>query len=267
MSCTAAVWENGVPDLALLSGAGARAVEPGLSDQVKAALYAPTAAVVNPWEYALAMAETAVKNGVELYLEHPVTAIRPVEGRLCADHAPGRVLRPDRNQRGGRPRGPGGEPDRAAGLPHPSGAGRVLAAGQKRGQPGAPCGVSVPQPAGQGRAGGAHGPRQPDRWPQRAAGGRPRTWAARPRALRLCGKKRAKSVPGVRFGENIRNFAGLRATADTDDFPHWGKPRRPGLFPSGGHQVAGLTAAPAIGLEAVRLLQEKRAGSRGESGF
>ena len=72
--------ENGVPDLALLSGAGARAVEPGLSDQVKAALYAPTAAVVNPWEYALAMAETAVKNGVELYLEHPVTAIRPVEG-------------------------------------------------------------------------------------------------------------------------------------------------------------------------------------------
>ena len=67
---------NGVPDVALLSGEGVRALEPELSEQVKGALYAPTAAVVNPWEYALAMAEVALKNGVELYLEHPEMCIR-----------------------------------------------------------------------------------------------------------------------------------------------------------------------------------------------
>lgn len=71
---------NGVPGLELLSGDAARALEPELSPQVCGALHAPTAAVVDPWGFALAMIETAVQNGVELRRSAPVTAIRPLPG-------------------------------------------------------------------------------------------------------------------------------------------------------------------------------------------
>ena len=45
---------NGVPGIRLLSAEETRAMEPGLSPEVAGALYAPSAAIVSPWEYALA---------------------------------------------------------------------------------------------------------------------------------------------------------------------------------------------------------------------
>ena len=55
--------KNGVPGLQILSGDEARAREPALAKTVLAALWAPTAAIVSPWELCLAFAETAGKNG------------------------------------------------------------------------------------------------------------------------------------------------------------------------------------------------------------
>ena len=66
---------NGVPGIELLTADEVHALEPNVSDKVTAALYAPTAAIVSPWEYALALAETAVVNGCELRLSAPVTGI------------------------------------------------------------------------------------------------------------------------------------------------------------------------------------------------
>ena len=71
---------NGVPGLELWDQEQVRQREPNLSQEVKGALYAPTAGIVDPWQYALAMAEVAVTNGVELHRSAPVTAITPVEG-------------------------------------------------------------------------------------------------------------------------------------------------------------------------------------------
>lgn len=72
---------NGVPGLRILSYAEAKEMEPNIADNVTCALYAPTAAVINPWEYALALAETAVTNGVELRLEAEVeSVVRTAEG-------------------------------------------------------------------------------------------------------------------------------------------------------------------------------------------
>ena len=82
--------ENGVPGLSLLDAAQVRNLEPNLSPEVVGALYAPTAAIVNPWEYALALAETAVRNGVSLHLNAGVTAIRRCEGGFELDTAAGR---------------------------------------------------------------------------------------------------------------------------------------------------------------------------------
>ena len=70
---------NGVPGLALLTGDEARALEPSLSPAVTAALHAPSAAICSPWEYCLALAETAVRNGAELHLETAVTGLCPTE--------------------------------------------------------------------------------------------------------------------------------------------------------------------------------------------
>ena len=58
--------ENGVEQLKILSGDEARQMEPELSKDVKSALWVPTSAIVNPWEYAIAMAEIAVANGAKL---------------------------------------------------------------------------------------------------------------------------------------------------------------------------------------------------------
>lgn len=68
----------GVPDLKLLSGTDALKMEPSLAPGVSSALYAPTAGTVNPWELCIAACENAVKNGVSLYLNTCVSAIRQV---------------------------------------------------------------------------------------------------------------------------------------------------------------------------------------------
>ena len=67
--------KNGVPDLRLIDAEETRKMEPNIAENVRGALYAPTAGVISPWEYTLAFIETAVRNGVELKRECEVTAI------------------------------------------------------------------------------------------------------------------------------------------------------------------------------------------------
>ena len=68
----------------------------------------------------------------------------------------------------------------------------------------------------------------------------------------------ARSVPGVRFRENIRNFAGVRANSDRGDFILEESPAVPGFFNAAGICSPGLSAAPAM----ARYLAE-RMGERG----
>ncbi|MGI6507731.1 MAG: NAD(P)/FAD-dependent oxidoreductase [Saccharofermentanales bacterium] len=55
---------NGCEGLEILDGDVVRSREPNLSDDIVAALWIPESGVLNPWEFALAMAEVAVRNGV-----------------------------------------------------------------------------------------------------------------------------------------------------------------------------------------------------------
>lgn len=59
----------------ILSRAEALEKEPNLSDLVTKAMELPTTGVVCPWEIAIALAEEAVMNGLDLHLEEPVTGI------------------------------------------------------------------------------------------------------------------------------------------------------------------------------------------------
>lgn len=77
---------NGVERLQILEGDEARKTEPNISEEVKAALYAPTAAIVCPFGLTIALAENAAVNGVEFYLNTEVQRIEKTkgpEGKTC----------------------------------------------------------------------------------------------------------------------------------------------------------------------------------------
>lgn len=71
---------NGVKDLRILNREELRAMEPNISDDAYAALYAPTAGIVCPFNLNIAMAENACVNGVEFKFDTEVTGLHPIEG-------------------------------------------------------------------------------------------------------------------------------------------------------------------------------------------
>lgn len=71
--------ENGVPGLEIISKEEIKKREPNISDNVVAALYAPTGGIVGPWELAIAMMENAMDNGVDLKLNQKVLSIEKLD--------------------------------------------------------------------------------------------------------------------------------------------------------------------------------------------
>ena len=66
---------KGVPGLEIWDQNRLRREEPNLSHRLVAALYAPSAGVINPYEFAFALIENAMENGVELMVQSPVLKI------------------------------------------------------------------------------------------------------------------------------------------------------------------------------------------------
>lgn len=67
--------ENGVPNLQILSAKEVKQLEPAITDQVVAALYAPTGGIVCPFNLTIALAENAFTNGVTFKFNTPVSSI------------------------------------------------------------------------------------------------------------------------------------------------------------------------------------------------
>ena len=66
----------GVGGLRIVDRLWLREHEPNLNPEVYAALYAPTAGIISPYRWVYDLAENAVRNGVEVFLEHKVIDIR-----------------------------------------------------------------------------------------------------------------------------------------------------------------------------------------------
>ena len=66
----------GIPGLEIVERSWLHDNEPCLSEDIECALLGPTAAVINPYETAYAMAENAVANGVQIHRENEVTSIQ-----------------------------------------------------------------------------------------------------------------------------------------------------------------------------------------------
>ena len=67
---------NGVKGLSVIDGKKVRELEPNVSEQVVAALYAETSGIVSPYEMTVALAENAAVNGVEFLLGQEVKGIK-----------------------------------------------------------------------------------------------------------------------------------------------------------------------------------------------
>ncbi|MCI9080925.1 MAG: NAD(P)/FAD-dependent oxidoreductase [Lachnospiraceae bacterium] len=72
--------ENGVKDLRIIDREELRELEPGISDDAVAALYAPTGGIVCPFAMNFAFAENAAANGVEFRFDTEVTGFCKREG-------------------------------------------------------------------------------------------------------------------------------------------------------------------------------------------
>ncbi len=67
--------QNGLKNIYVVEKEQLKSLEPNLSDSAAGALYAPDCGIIGPFELAVALAENAVENGVELLLNTEVSAI------------------------------------------------------------------------------------------------------------------------------------------------------------------------------------------------
>lgn len=70
--------KNGVPDMRMISGEEARAMEPRLSREVIGAMYAPTTGIISPLKLVLHTALNAAENGVQFRFD---TEVEHIEAR------------------------------------------------------------------------------------------------------------------------------------------------------------------------------------------
>lgn len=244
---------NGVPDLKILNREELKEAEPMISDEALCALYAPSAAIVNPWEYGLAMAETAVRNGAEILLESEVTSIKKENGvfKITAGekeieakyviNAAGVNCDDVHNMIA---------PPKFRVIPS---AGEYYLLDKSEGKRARHVIFQCPNKDGKGVlvSPTVHGnlivgpnadPRDKD------------DTSTKTRCLDFVREKAVKSVPSINFRENIRNFTGVRAATEIDDFII--EFACEGFLDLAGIKSPGLSAAPAIAGLAVKMLGE-----------
>lgn len=257
--------KNGVPGLSILSGDEVRAMEPNVTDEVVAALYAPTGGIVCPFGLTIALAENACDNGVEFLFNTEVREIRKGENgydletedqiihAIYVINAAGVYADVFHNMVSEEkihitPRkGDYCLLDKEAGthvahtifqLPGKMGKGVLVA------------------PTVHGNL--LVGPTATDVNDREYT----RTTA---KELSEIMEKAAWSVKNVPFRQVITSFSGLRAHEDRDDFIIGEAPDAEGFFDASGIESPGLTSAPAIGIHVAELVARKAKASRKES--
>lgn len=248
---------NGVKNLRILSREEVLEMEPNISDEVYAALYAPTAGIVCPFEMNLAFGENAYENGVEFYFDTEVIRLAKIEegyriftnkGEFetkCIVNAAGVYADKFHNMVSEKkihitPRK--GEYcllDKSAGA-HVSRT--VFALPGKEGK-----GVLV-TPTVHGNL--LIGPTATDIEEKEGTN-------TTGNGLAQVIKKAGRNVKNLPLRQVITSFAGLRAHEDRQEFIIEEAADAPGFIDCAGIESPGLTSAPAIGERVAEILREK----------
>lgn len=243
---------NGVPGLQLLEGEVLQALEPHLSKEALFALYAPTAAIVNPWELALAQGEMAVINGAEVQLDTEVTAISREKNHFALT-AGGHKLnaRFVVNAAGIDAAQVAAMAGAADFSIHPN-RGQYYLLDKSQGQLVHHIIFQCPTVHGKGVlvAPTVHGNLIVGPNSEAAS-----SLATTAEGMAFVKEKALNCVPDINFRESIRNFAGLRAATEVDDFIVEESHEVDGFFNIAGIKSPGLTAAVAIAEDMVLHLQ------------
>ena len=252
--------ENGVSEVEILSKEEVLKIEPNVSDSVVAALYAPTAMIVDPWEYTLALAETAVRNGVEVKTECEVTGIDEIteDGAMAGGYR----LHTSKGQLEAR------AVINAAGLyadeihnmiAEPAftitpAKGEYWLLDKCEGTRVNSVLFQCPTKAGKGVlvTPTVHGNLLVG--PGNIAADDKDDVSTTKNELEYVKNTGGKSIPGIDFGKVIRSFTGNRAHTEFDDFII--NEVKPGFIDLAGIKSPGLTAAPAIAKMAVQMLDD-----------
>ena len=248
--------KNGVPELYLLDREETLKEEPNLSEEVCGSLYAKTASVISPWDLTLAMAEVAVKNGTDLFLNTKVNAITKEDGIFTVTAENGNTFK-------------GKYIVNAAGVysdvvhemigekeftVNPT-KGEYCLLDKSEGTRVKHVIFQCPNELGKGVLVGptVHGNLivGPNAEPGTGRDDKANT----SKALDFVKKTALRSVPSISFRENIRNFAGVRANTEFDEFLIGESKTVKGFLNLAGIKSPGLTASPAIGKYACELLE------------
>ncbi len=84
---------NGLTDLSILNKEEILALEPNINPQVEYALFCKGAGVCSPFELAVALAENAITNGAQVFLEEEVVSIKKEKGFFALTTKKGNVYK------------------------------------------------------------------------------------------------------------------------------------------------------------------------------
>ena len=267
--------KNNVPGLEILDAQQLHEMEPEISDEAVGALYAPSSCIINPWEYCLAMAETAVVNGTELFLNTEVTAIDYVGGGVeggDGDHGNGDGSAGDDGHFVVETSNGTFEAKHvisATGvysdavrrfIEEPTyqivpTRGQYFLLDKDEGKRVTHTVFQCPNEKGKGVLVSPTVDGNLIVGPDANLSDYEDTSTDKP-GLDAIKAAAQKSVPGINFRMNIKNFAGVRANSDHDDFVVERSEKYPGFIDIACIKSPGLTAAPAIGEYVVEMLAE-----------
>lgn len=245
---------NGVKGLEIWNKETLSANEPQLSDKAVCALYAPSAAIVNPWEYGLAMAEVAVQNGAEVKLNFNVCDIQKSSDCWKIKSASGEEIEAKYVINAA-----GVNCDEIHNMVAPAdfevepSAGEYYLLDKCEGGRARHVIFQCPNKDGKGvlvsptvHGNLIVGPNADHRDKNDTS--------TKTACLDFVREKAVKSVPSISFRENIRNFTGIRAVTNIDDFII--RFAQDNFIDLAGIKSPGLSAAPAIAEEAEKMLRE-----------
>ncbi len=243
--------KNGVPDQKILTAEEVRAIEPEVGD-IAGALYAPSAGIINPWEYTLALAETAVKNGVKLMLNTRVTGIGKAETHYAIHTDRGDIEAKYVVNAAGVESGEIHDMVAAPTFKINANRGEYYLMDKSEGTRAKHVIFQCPNKDGKGVlvSPTVHGNLIVG--PTAVASDEPERVETTAAGLAFVREKSLKSVPSINFRQSIRNFAGMRANPDKDEFQIG--VAAPRFIDLAGIKSPGLSSAPAIAETALELL-------------
>ncbi|HPS70330.1 MAG TPA: NAD(P)/FAD-dependent oxidoreductase [Candidatus Cryosericum sp.] len=245
---------NGVPGLCLVGHDELMKLEPNVNHQADSALFAPTGGTVEPYEVALALAENAARNGVWFLFDCAVSGLEPADDGWCV-HVGAQELR---TRFVVNAAGLSAAKISQSAVPgkrfhmHPRLGQYVLLENRPEYDIRHPV-FQVPGPTGKGVVVS----RTPDGniivGPTAEDTDSDRDLATTGEGLRSALAQARRSVPTLDERLAITEFCGARAIIDErDDFLI--EESAPGFFNAAGIKSPGLTAAPAIAEELIRLM-------------